>query len=943
VVGARDALSFDEAAQRELRYIFGRGHFAAPHPANPSHPVHPEQPDEVSRAGRTHSELFDRCWTAAATARDVDLLEPHAGEAQVRAVTARTELPLLDGLCLSGGGIRSACFCLGVLEALAARGLLSKFHYVSSVSGGGYIAGWLAAWSYRHRNGIRGVEAALQAAATRHAAPLELQHLFRYVTYLAPRGGLLSADLWGLLCAYLRNLAVTLAVTLPVVLILAALPYLVALGMLQMRAQTVVAQLAGLLSALTVTGTGLCMRILGDARNPAHVGFKSQLTPGFAVLATLLGGLSYAFTVLAGGLDGWLQQVSIQLNVPALLTVGICAFVFALLMVLLGAGAGLHGWWRGQDRLGGFKSLTWRASRSSVHCSVFALSAALALVLLILLEPLLQSPPVAIGGAATAVRSAFLAITGAPLLWSIAVLGSQSFMQAILSGVLDDSDREWMARFLGLCLTTSISWAVLCVVSYWLPLVIELLGPWWFGTSVLAAMAMVHWRAADRLPAIATMIATALAFTAVGWLVFRHIGAHATAASAPLLQVADLAVYCLALAVGAATFDRLVNVNRFSLHALYRDRLVRTFLGASRPPTRRGASPHPTKENAPVDEITQFTGRNASLFHDFDPADNPRLLWLRSGAWRADARHWMPVFLFNAALNRTWGTPEPGRSAKAFSFVFSAFCCGSRTTGYCDTADYVARAGGVTLGTAMATSGAALSSRTGRYDNRLLAFFLTIFNLRLGWWLGNPNNKRTRERPGPSFSLTAYLAELFGRPVSDRKWIHLSDGGHFENLGALELMRRGCRRIVSIDGSQDGKCCFDDLAHLVRLAREELNVTIEPVSNIRIGPRDMGTKGRYAALFELRYPQGRPGRLLYIKPAYYVGTEFSVPIEVQNYAMAQDAFPHEPTMDQFFSSAQFDAYRRLGQHQVQSILSDTDDTDCELRDLFEQALRHTAG
>jgi hypothetical protein len=43
------------------------------------------------------------------------------------------------GLALSGGGIRSATFCLGVLRGLAKRGLLKRFDYLSTVSGGGYV------------------------------------------------------------------------------------------------------------------------------------------------------------------------------------------------------------------------------------------------------------------------------------------------------------------------------------------------------------------------------------------------------------------------------------------------------------------------------------------------------------------------------------------------------------------------------------------------------------------------------------------------------------------------------------------------------------------------------------------------------------------------------------------------------------------------------------
>src|SRR3954453_18554606 len=51
-----------------------------------------------------------------------------------------------SALCLSGGGIRSASFALGVMQGLADAKLLSKFDYLSTVSGGGYIGSWLTAW-----------------------------------------------------------------------------------------------------------------------------------------------------------------------------------------------------------------------------------------------------------------------------------------------------------------------------------------------------------------------------------------------------------------------------------------------------------------------------------------------------------------------------------------------------------------------------------------------------------------------------------------------------------------------------------------------------------------------------------------------------------------------------------------------------------------------------
>ena len=234
----------------------------------------------------------------------------------------------------------------------------------------------------------------------------------------------------------------------------------------------------------------------------------------------------------------------------------------------------------------------------------------------------------------------------------------------------------------------------------------------------------------------------------------------------------------------------------------------------------------------------------------------------------------------------------------------------------------------------MATSGAALSSKSGRYDSRLLSFFLTLMNLRLGTWLGNPSNDQTRGKAGPASSSLTLISELLGGRSASQDWVHLSDGGHFENLGTYELLRRGCSKIIAIDSSADPDRTFEDLANLIRLARDELNVSIVRYSTeMKVGDRDR-PDGAYATIFSINYPEGPPGRLLYIKPCYYTNTTTPVPIEIQSYAKKVKAFPHEPTVDQFFSAEQLDAYRRLAHHEVKSIFAGRAKAGSALREFF---------
>ena len=191
--------SFDEAVLEELAYLYERDAFAQPTADNGNKRDILEDPFEAPR--QSTKDRFDKL--------------RREGVRSARTMALHDELPPLNGLSFSGGGIRSASFCLGAIEALSELGVLNQFHYVSSVSGGGYAASWLAAWSYREPDGVIGVQRSLNEAATSTSPPDQVRHLSRYVTYLAPRAGALSADLWSLISAYLRNLAITLGTTLP--------------------------------------------------------------------------------------------------------------------------------------------------------------------------------------------------------------------------------------------------------------------------------------------------------------------------------------------------------------------------------------------------------------------------------------------------------------------------------------------------------------------------------------------------------------------------------------------------------------------------------------------------------------------------------------------------------------------------------------------------------
>src|SRR5207248_142196 len=106
-------------------------------------------------------------------------------------------------------------------------------------------------------------------------------------------------------------------------------------------------------------------------------------------------------------------------------------------------------------------------------------------------------------------------------------------------------------------------------------------------------------------------------------------------------------------------------------------------------------------------------------------------------------------------------------------------------------------------GTAMAISGAAASPNMGYHTSPATAFLLSLLNIRLGWWLGNPASIAKWKKGTPPYGLFWLLSELFGSTTDESSFLYLSDGGHFENLGIYELVRRQCKLIVVSDAASD--------------------------------------------------------------------------------------------------------------------------------------------
>jgi hypothetical protein len=143
--------------------------------------------------------------------------------------------------------------------------------------------------------------------------------------------------------------------------------------------------------------------------------------------------------------------------------------------------------------------------------------------------------------------------------------------------------------------------------------------------------------------------------------------------------------------------------------------------------------------------------------------------------------------------------------------------CGNPFVHFVPTRFYGDRRDGVTLGTAMAISGAAVSPNQGYHSSPVVGLLLMLFNVRLGWWLGNPRGgPRVYRRDGPLLSIRPVLDELAGRTTDAGRYVYLSDGGHFENLGLYEMVRRRCHFILVSDEGSDPSGALDDLSNAVR-------------------------------------------------------------------------------------------------------------------------------
>jgi hypothetical protein len=349
------------------------------------------------------------------------------------------------------------------------------------------------------------------------------------------------------------------------------------------------------------------------------------------------------------------------------------------------------------------------------------------------------------------------------------------------------------------------------------------------------------------------------------------------------------------------------DINLFSYHQFYRNRLVRCFLGATK--YARG------------NEKPELQ-RHPNEFTDLDPDDDVRFHDLARP--REDGKVQHPYHLVNTALNLANPKDLGWQQRKAASFVFSPLFAGyelryerSRRGGYRSMELYGAGGiaarpgGGMKLGIPLAISGAAASPNQGYHTSPGLAFLMTVFNVRLGRWCGNTARPSAWRYPGPVFSNHYLFRELLANTNEASRFLYLSDGGHFENLGIYELVRRRCAVIVACDAGCDLESKFEDLGNAILKCETDLGVEIT-IDVDALRPKEKnGPCAVHFAVGSIKYPGiERLGTLIYIKNSLS-GDET---VDIQYYKSMHPEFPHQSTADQWFDEPQFESYRRLGHH-----------------------------
>ena len=721
---------------------------------------------------------------------------------------ARTPLENATALAFSGGGIRSATFCLGVTQVLARKGMLEQFDYLSTVSGGGYLGSFLscALGTQPETKSATDIPSTNEANATQpameQANPLTteeakekaegarakiddafrpqsrresglIRHLRNNSKYLLNGGISARFEMVGLVMSgILSNLLLVLPIPLGCVLV--------------------------------VFYADSLAHFWGDAMHPLTRPIPVRIDPAFRALLVPTAILGFLWILLplvqlinhgkrpgspGAAIRRWWEKATLALAVVT----GVAGVVFLIPALF----------W-------GYAMLS---SKLPQWSNAFL--------------PLLSS----LSGATTVILGVLTTVIGSHRKRLRAILAKLFIVSGpvfILSIFL------WVGNYIGLGVV---------------PDPIAYLKEWW-----------------EEPVAITTFVTVGL--TIWGWF--------------------------------------FVNINTLAPHRYYRARLCECYLARRLPQNESEVG----RLQKAAGEWSQ--GRTAAL--NYLPLSE------------LGTTHAAPYHLLNTTVNLPSSDNKELRGRNGDFFVVSKYFCGSPIVGFARTPGVEKTDPHFDLGTAMAVSGAAASSNMGWQTLPHFRFLMTLFNVRMGYWLRWPPEKalhRFVAGAGPWY----LFREMLGWADERCRFLNLSDGGHIENLAVYELLRRKCKFIVCVDAGLEPKMECADLMRLQRYAAIDLGIHMQ----IKVSDLELvnGLSRSYAVLILIDYDpplneseanerdwsKAELGWMLYLKLAV-TGTE---PGYVLDYRRTNPDFPHQSTGDQIYDEAQFEAYRQLGECAMESL------------------------
>lgn len=792
----------------------------------------------------------------------------------------------LIGLSLSGGGIRSATTCLGVLQGLSRMRILPLVDYLSTVSGGGYIGACLTTLLSLPRKGT--IEpffstewASFPFNPMHREGRTQLDHLRTHGSFLVTRSGLLARETMRSL-GHLVSGTVYHLVTALLALLVVALLYMAGIF-------TISPDLHDTLSGATPLRyvrddpAYAESRPLPTERNvfrqatlSERVGHKAALIRDAAWQA---GNTGYGLAVVAGAVVFgivlaiasflYLRQSRRAIVPPEFGESEDEAQERALLRRVGGYGLGSTvvvfavAWWNYTEYAGVLWLFILPLALLSAMATAFVVH-----VFLPRLERQWNRRTRSLWGAFQAMASYGFWVT---LLLALLPLATYAFRE------------EW--RIVGLSGLASLGIARLLTKR----------------SSVGAGRFTLPAGARNALLSIVIAASAMLALIAITGVILPDGNIDAVRPR-----------FWMAAAIGAAVFLLLgwvVDANRVSPHYFYQDRLGETYLFTEA--RMRSGVLHRVRNSL------QMRLRD---LHGVIPA--------AGDATRAATS---PYHLVSVAINLAGSRDLTRKDRKSGYFLFSRLFCGSTHTGFLASDQY--QSGETRVARAITISGAAASSAIGMSTFFAQAFATVLFNLRLGYWMPNPRKAAARAaRDGWFFWPRWLLREMFMRTDDRSALVNLSDGGHTgDNVGIYPLLQRRCRVIIAVDAEKDADLSFGSLTEALRHAYIDLGIDVDiDFTMLRPDPTT-GMSRAHCAVGLIRYPpvsrfgrqeelpsmadvdpaeSGMVGYLIYLKNSL-TGDE---PEPVLNYKAKNPAFPHETTVDQFFDDGQFESYRALGLH-----------------------------